>query len=47
MSMDYFMTPEEAKVFWTINEVTDERPMDLVTNDIANETKYKDSSKNL
>lgn len=44
MDRDYFMTPEEAKEFGIIDEVIDERPMALVTDAIANETKEKGSS---
>ncbi|MCD7456421.1 hypothetical protein HAX54_031724 [Datura stramonium] len=43
MDRDYFMTPEEAKAFGIIDEVIDERPLALVTDAIANETKQKGS----
>ncbi|XWS39582.1 hypothetical protein CRYUN_Cryun18bG0067700 [Craigia yunnanensis] len=45
MDRDYFMTPEEAKGFGLIDEVIDQRPMALVTDAVANETKDNKNSK--
>lgn len=41
MDRDCFMTPQEAKEFGLIDEVIDERPMALVTDAVANESKDK------
>ncbi|CAH8386850.1 unnamed protein product [Eruca vesicaria subsp. sativa] len=42
---DHFMTPdEEAKVFGIINEVIDERPLELVKDVVGDEIKDKSSS---
>ncbi|MFQ6649496.1 hypothetical protein Gotur_023506, partial [Gossypium turneri] len=45
MDRDYFMTPEEAKEFGLIDEVIDRRPMALVTDAVANETKDNQDDK--
>ncbi|KAL8115279.1 hypothetical protein AgCh_021937 [Apium graveolens] len=44
MDRDYFMTPQEAKELGIIDEVIDERPMDLVTDAVVNEGKDKTST---
>ena len=44
MDRDYFMTPGEAKEFGIIDEVIDQRPMALVTDDVGgNEGKDRGS----
>ncbi|XVF66992.1 hypothetical protein PTKIN_Ptkin10aG0084400 [Pterospermum kingtungense] len=45
MDRDYFMTPEEAKEFGLIDVVIDQRPLALVTDAVANETKDNKDSK--
>ncbi|XWS63306.1 hypothetical protein CRYUN_Cryun06bG0084000 [Craigia yunnanensis] len=45
MDRDYFMTPEEAKEVGLIDEVIDQRPMALVTDAVANETKDSKDNK--
>lgn len=44
MDRDYFMTATEAKEFGIIDEVINERPMELVADAVANEGKDKGSS---
>ncbi|EOA19452.1 hypothetical protein CARUB_v10001842mg [Capsella rubella] len=44
MDRDHFMTPEEAKAFGIIDEVIDERPLELVKDAVGNESKDKSSS---
>ncbi|XP_051145689.1 ATP-dependent Clp protease proteolytic subunit 2, mitochondrial-like [Andrographis paniculata] len=44
MDRDHFMTPEEAKKFGIIDEVIDERPMNLVADAAADGGKDKTSS---
>lgn len=44
MDRDHFMTPAEAKAFGIIDEVIDERPIELVKDAIGNESKDKSSS---
>ncbi|KAK4400213.1 ATP-dependent Clp protease proteolytic subunit, mitochondrial [Sesamum angolense] len=44
MDRDYFMTAEEAKEFGIIDEVINERPLALVTDVVADESKDKESS---
>ncbi|XWS54338.1 hypothetical protein CRYUN_Cryun10bG0081400 [Craigia yunnanensis] len=46
MDRDKFLTPEEAKEFGLIDEVIDQRPMALVTDAVANETKDSKDNKN-
>ncbi|KAL3652891.1 ATP-dependent Clp protease proteolytic subunit 2, mitochondrial [Castilleja foliolosa] len=44
MDRDYFMTPQEAKEFGIIDEVMDERPITLVADAVADDSKDKGSS---
>ncbi|CAH8281571.1 unnamed protein product [Eruca vesicaria subsp. sativa] len=41
MDMDHFMTSEEAKAFGIIDEVIDERTLELVKDDVAMKAKIK------
>ena len=45
MDRDNFLTPEEAKEFGLIDEVIDQRPLALVTDAVANETKDSKDNK--
>ncbi|KAL9672515.1 hypothetical protein QQ045_028766 [Rhodiola kirilowii] len=44
MDRDYFMTPAEAKEFGIIDEIMDQRPIELVTDAIVEESKDKPSN---
>uniref|UniRef100_A0A7N0TPD2 ATP-dependent Clp protease proteolytic subunit n=1 Tax=Kalanchoe fedtschenkoi TaxID=63787 RepID=A0A7N0TPD2_KALFE len=44
MDRDYFMTPTEAKEFGIIDEIMDQRPIELVTDAIGDENKDKPSA---
>lgn len=46
MDRDYFMTPEEAKEFGIIDEVINERPIDLVSDAVSTEEKDKGKGSN-
>ncbi|KAK6931878.1 Clp protease proteolytic subunit /Translocation-enhancing protein TepA [Dillenia turbinata] len=44
MDRDYFMAPQEAKEFGIIDEVIDQRPLELVTDAVGDEAKDKGST---